>query len=54
MKKNKDGKPIIRHCQTCKWHARCLTMRNCQVKYRDIKNQRLAALLCRYYECKEV
>jgi len=53
MKKDKYGKPIIRHCQNCKWHGSGIIGYECKVKYQNIKRKRLAALLCRHYECRE-
>ena len=61
-----ESKPIIRHCMNCKWDYHNTTWiignglctptyntKDCQVKYKRIKHQRLAALLCRYYTQKE-
>lgn len=44
-----EDKPIIRHCQNCKY---CDGF-NCTVKYQIIVMDRLKALLCRYYKAKE-
>ena len=54
------NKPIIRHCKNCKWYYLNLRKgfdplnstfhhKECEVKYINIRHQRLAALLCRYY-----
>lgn len=56
MRRDKDGKPILRHCQNCKWSGEnILGACECKVKYQHIyrSDQRLKALLCRHYERKE-
>ena len=52
MKKDKKGKPMIRHCRNCAWYGGGM-LYDCQVTYRDIMCMRLKALLCRFYKCKE-
>jgi hypothetical protein len=46
-----NDKPIIRHCENCKW--RCYAYGyNCEVTYKWIVNKRLSALFCRYFKAK--
>lgn len=55
------NKPKIRHCKNCAWHRLNYIGKNtsenytdCRVKYKDIRVERLTALLCKHYcETKE-
>lgn len=53
------NKPKIRHCRNCQYHKvhyiglkdfNFETYTNCRVKYKDIRLERLTALLCRHYK----
>lgn len=52
------NKPIIRHCKNCKWavkwHGHCDSV-YCDIKYKLYLDwqQRIAALLCKYYSQKD-
>ena len=48
-----NDKPIIRHCQNCKWCTDAAFYDGyCNVKYKYIQNARKSALLCRYFKPK--
>lgn len=49
-----NEKPIIRHCKNCEWcktYWGCSGI-DCKITYKTIFNQRIKALLCRYYKQK--
>lgn len=48
------NKPMIRHCYNCKYKCEKFFHEYCLVKYEYINSPRLRALMCRFYEQKEV
>lgn len=52
--KDKNGKPLIRHCRNCKWYG-YNGLYTCHVTYKNIPyyNYEKQAKRCKYYESKE-
>lgn len=53
MVKDSTGKPVIRHCENCKWCE--ITMNchfSCSVRHEKVFRRRLRALFCRFYKAK--
>lgn len=48
------NKPMIRHCNNCKYKTKIWIDDYCLVKYIFINSLRLRALTCRFYKQKEV
>lgn len=49
-----SDKPIIRHCQNCKYSIELLECIKCDVKYDYCFCPRVKALFCRYYKPRGV
>ena len=49
MKRDENGKPLIRHCKNCKWYGGG-GWDDCQVRYREVLSYRLRALFCKFFE----
>lgn len=52
MKRNKYGKPIIRHCENCKWSTHYMLLK-CTVRYKFIDFPKIKTKFCRFFEEKE-